>query len=395
MPPTGRPARRLIPPIVALGLTQVVGYGTLYYAFGVLAPRLAADLGIGLPFAFGAFSLALLAGAAAAPLAGRAIDRHGARRVMAAGSAGAALALALLSVAQGPVSLVAALIVVEVISAFVLYDAAFAALAQTEGAVRARRGITLMTLIGGFASTVFWPATLVLADELGWSQTYLVFAALHLVVCLPLHLGLPRSRRIEPTGQAVPPPAFAPLAAERHGTAMIWLAIGFALGGAVFSALTAQWVPALGALGLTDAAAVTAGLFLGPAQVAIRIVDLTFGVRRHPLSMAMLASGLLVVALAILLVLPPGLLAASLFATLFGLASGLTSIVRGTVPLALFGAEGFGARLGRLAGLRLATSALAPLGLALVLASAGAVTAFAGALAVAIAALAALTRVPR
>ncbi|MGL5009660.1 MAG: MFS transporter, partial [Paracoccaceae bacterium] len=172
-------------PIIALGITQIVGYGTLYYAFGALAQPLTRDVGVTLPFAFGVFSLALFAGGLAAPFAGRAIDRHGARVVMAVGSVGAALALAALSQVQGMWGLVAAVVAVEVVSALVLYDAAFAALAQAAGAAGARRAITLMTLLGGFASTVFWPLTHVLTEALDWRATYLIFAAMHLAICLP------------------------------------------------------------------------------------------------------------------------------------------------------------------------------------------------------------------
>ncbi len=388
------PPRRIAHLIVALGITQVVGYGTLYYAFGVVVARLSGDLGIGQPAAFAAFSLALLAGGAAAPFVGRAIDRHGAAPVMAAGSAGAALALAVLSQVQGLAGLVAALLLAEVVAAMVLYDAAFAALAQGAGAAGARRAITLMTLIGGFASTVFWPLTLLLAEAFGWRGTYLAFAALHLAVCLPLHLTLPRAAP-GAAGAAPPAPPFPPLPPERHGAAMLWLAVAFALSGVVLSAFAAQWVPVLVAMGLAPAAAVAAGAVMGPAQVAVRVIDLAFGVRHHPIWAAVLATAMLAAAMAVLWLAPPGLAAAMAFALCFGLASGLSSIVRGTVPLALFGAVGFGARLGRLAATRLASGAVAPFALALSLAwlGGGATVALAGLLA--LAALAAFLRVPR
>ncbi len=379
--------------ILALGVTQVVGYGTLYYAFAVLADRLTSEIGVTLPFAFGAFSLALLAGGAVAPIAGRAIDRHGAARVMALGSAGAALALVALSQASGPVTLVAALILVETVSAMVLYDAAFAALAQSAGAAGARRAITLMTLLGGFASTVFWPMTHFLGEGLGWRDTYLVFAALHLLLCLPLHLTL--RRQVVVAGPRVAPVTEPLLPAHRQARAMFWLAIGFSLGGVVLAAMTVQWVLVLQATGLSAAAAVTAGMLLGPAQVGVRLLDLVFGVRQHPMTMALLSAGLLALSLALLLVMPTSLAGAMIFATVFGLASGLTSIVRGTVPLALFGAEGYAGRLGVLAGLRLASGAVAPFALSLALAGLGAGVTVCVAFGVALAALIALAMVPR
>ena len=386
--PTGRA-------ILALGITQIVGYGTLYYAFGVLAIQLTTEVGVSLPFAYGAFSVALLAGGVVAPLAGRAIDRHGAQRVMALGSIAAALTLALLSQASGPAMLVAALILVEMVSATVLYDAAFAALAQSAGPARARRAITLMTLIAGFASTLFWPLTHVLTESLGWRQTYLVFAALHLLVCLPLHLSLARSGAARDSGAAGGPAPAALLPPERQGKAMFWLATGFSLAGVVMSALTVQWVPLLQATGLSPTDAVAAGACLGPAQVGVRVIDLFFGVRRHPMTMALLSAGFLALALGLLIVLPTGLWGAMIFAAVFGLANGLTSIVRGTVPLALFGAEGYAARLGVLAGFRLASSAMAPFALSLALVSLGADITVALAFGVTLAAVMALAMVPR
>lgn len=380
--------------ILALGVTQIVGYGTLYYAFAVLAKDLTGEVGVSMPFAFGAFSLALLAGGAVAPIAGRAIDRYGAARVMALGSVGAGLALAALSQATGPVTLVAALILVEMVSAMVLYDAGFAALAQSAGAAGTRRAITLMTLLGGFASTVFWPVTHVLGEGIGWRETYLIFAALHLFLCLPLHLTLLRQSVGDDQASRMPAEA-ALLPAGKHGRAMLWLAVAFSLGGVVFSALTVQWVLVLQATGLSAAAAVAAGTLLGPAQVGVRVLDLIFGVRQHPMTMALLSGGLLVLSLGLLMVMPTSLVGAMVFATVFGLASGLTSIVRGTVPLALFGAEGYAGRLGLLAGLRLASSALAPFALSLALTGLGASVTISVAFGVALAAMLALALVPR
>jgi hypothetical protein len=176
---------------------------------------------------------------------------------------------------------------------------------------------------------------------------------------------------------------------------MLWLAVGFSLAGVVLSALTVQWVLVLQATGLSDTAAVAAGTLLGPAQVGVRVIDLMFGVRRHPMTMALISAGLLVLALGLLLAMPATLAGAMVFAVVFGLASGLTSIVRGTVPLALFGADGYAARLGVLAGLRLATSAVAPFALSVALATLGAGITISVSFGVALAALLALTLVPR
>lgn len=360
----GGPADRgMLRPVLTLGITQIIGYGTVYYAFGVLVRPMAADLGLSVPWAYGLLSAALLVGSLAAPLAGRWVDRHGARAMMASGSVATALALLTVSQVEGWIGLFLALALVELIGSLILYDAAFAALAQAVGGARARRAITLMTLLGGFASTVFWPLTLSLEQSLGWRGAWMVFAALHLLVCLPLHLTLPRQPRGE-AAQRPEPLRYAPLPEALHGRAMLALAGGLALSWAVFSAFSAQWVPALTALGLTEASAVWAGALMGPAQVGARVLDMVFLGQRHPMITGLVAMAALVAGFAVLALAPAGAASVAVFAVLFGIGQGLGTMVRGTVPLALFGLKGYAARLGRLASLRMVISSVAPFAMA-------------------------------
>lgn len=393
----GRWAGLLVPvatgPVLALGLTQIVGFGSLYYAFGVLVAPMSVDLGISPTLAYGLLSAALLAGSLTAPLAGRLVDRRGARLMMAAGSVASALALAAVALAPNWQALLAALVLAEMVAPLVLYDAAFAALAEAAGQARARLAITQMTLLGGFASTLFWPLTLWLQTGWGWREAYGVFAVLHLLLCLPLHLTLPKGgavgRVVDPT-----PPPFAPLPVRLHRRAMGLLAVGLSIGWAVFSAFSAQWVPALTALGLSETAAVAAGALMGPAQVGARVVELVFVAHRHPMITALIAMTSVALALILLIVAPSSLLTASIFAVLFGIGQGLGTVVRGTVPLALFGPRGYAARLGRLASLRMLVAALAPFAMAGSLALFGPLVTLMLAAALAILALAALGAVP-
>ena len=383
--------------VISIGITQIIGFGTMFYAFGSVVPALSADLGITSGTAFAAFSLALLVGAMAAPVAGRLVDSFGARRVMAAGSALAALSLTTLSQSQGLVSLGLALVAMEVTATLILYDAAFAALAQALGPARARRAITHMTLLGGFASTIFWPLTQAILTHADWRTAYLVFAGLNLFICLPLHLSLRGATDLEPAKGAAPPPPpqFAPLPTAQHGRAMLWVATAFAVAGLVFSALSASWVTTLTAFGLPAAAAVTAGTMMGPAQVGVRVLDMLFGLRLHPLTTTMISTLLLIVALAVLWATGPTLAGAMVFAVLFGLAQGLTSIVRGTVPLVLFGPMGFAARLGKLAAVRMVMAAIAPFGLALIIDTWSASAALLAMLCLAVLGALALKMIPR
>lgn len=215
--------------VSALGITQIIGYGTLYYAFSVLAPAMAKDLDWSSEWVFGALSVSLLAAGLTAPWAGRWVDRFGAGRVMAAGSAAAALALTCCALAPGKITFVLGLIAIEVASTFILYNSAFTLLVQIDHA-RAARNITYLTLIAGFASTILWPVTSALLAYLTWREIYFVFAATHLVVCMPVHHWLSRRRRAPPDAPAGgPAPASAagllPIASRPR--AFLLMATGF------------------------------------------------------------------------------------------------------------------------------------------------------------------------
>jgi MFS family permease len=357
--------------ILALGLTQIIGYGTLYYSFSILAPDMARGLDWSSEWIFGALSAALLIGGLAAPTMGKWIDRFGAGRIMTTGSAIAAAALAACAFAPGKITFVAALIAIETASNLVQYGAAFALLVQIRPRI-AQRSITYLTLIAGFASTIFWPITTVLHEHMSWQSVYLIFAALNLVVCLPIHAWLSRSvsktrkrevgeaaKRVEPSLQpSVRTPAF------------ILMVTGFALESFVNAALLVHMVPVMSALGL-GAMAVIVGTLFGPSQVLSRFINMVFGGGLSQLTLALISAVLLPAALVILITTAPSVPGALVFAIVFGLGSGLSSIVQGTLPLALFGSEGYGKRQGQVLSVRLAISSTAPFALALMMENIG------------------------
>lgn len=356
--------------IAALGFTQIAGYGTLYYAFSVLAPEMTQDMSWSREWVFGALSLALICGGLVAPHAGRLIDRHGGGRVMAAGSLAAALALIGCAFAPGKTSFVLGLVAVEMTSSFVQYSAAFALLVQLDHR-RASRDITYLTLIAGFASTIFWPLTAWMQTLLSWREIYLVFAGIHLLACLPIHLWLSTLPRDDGRAGAVPgapplPSADGALPPQERKRGFLLVAVGFSLLSFVNGAILVHMLPMLGALGLGAMAVLVSTLF-GPAQVASRLINMIFGAGLSAAGLAVLAAGLQPLGLAILLASAPWLPGAIAFALLFGFGSGLMSILQGTLPLHLFGRDGYGERTGRLASVRLIVTALAPFIYALLL----------------------------
>lgn len=358
--------------IAALGLTQIIGYGSLYYSFSILAPDMARDLGWSSEWIFGALSVALLIGGLAAPLMGTWIDRFGAGRIMTSGSAIAAAALVACAFAPGKIAFVVALIGIEIASNLVQYGAAFALLVQIRPQV-AQRSITYLTLIAGFASTIFWPITTALHAHLSWQNVYLIFAALNLVACLPIHAWLSRgvrqtrrrtgeeaAKRVEPS---LPPSVRRP--------AFILMVTGFALESVVNSALLVHMVPVMSALGL-GAMAVVVGTLFGPSQVLSRLINMVFGESLSQVMLAIICAILLPTALAILIATAPSVPGALAFAVVFGLGSGLNSIVYGTLPLALFGSDGYGRRQGQIMSVRLVVSSMAPFALAFLMGNLGA-----------------------
>lgn len=355
--------------IWALGATQIIGYGTLYYSFSILAPAIASTFDVNVEWIYGTISLALLAGGLISPWAGGLADRHGAARVMSLGSIGAAAALAVCGLASNTVMFLAGMILVELASAFVLYSTAFAFLAQTTGS-QAQRSITYLTLIAGFASTIFWPLTSWMLGSLQWQQVYFGFAILNLLVCLPLHLWLSRFARIaagRPAGAAI---IQAPMSVDNGNVVFILIVLGFSLAGFVSAATLFHMVPMLGLLGLGTAGVWVATL-LGPAQVASRLTNMVFGKDIPAPALALLSAVTMPLALGTLALAAPSTIGAAAFAIIFGFGSGLFSIVSGTLPLAIFGTTGFGKRLGWIGLGRLGLSALAPFALSLALGAIG------------------------
>jgi MFS family permease len=326
--------------IWALGATQIVGYGTLYYAFSVLAPLIGAEFGWSPEWVFGALTIALLAGGLLAPVAGQLVDRYGAVRTMTAGSIASAVMLAAAGVATNGFAFAAALIGMEVASTLVLYAAAFAAIVQL-GGKGASRSITHLTLIAGFASTLFWPLTALLLSWMDWHAVYFVFAALNLLVCAPLHLSLGRLKTagsVEATQERATPAPEGTLEGSRRQVGFGLMMLGFALEGLVLSAILMQIIPLLSALNLGSGALLVTSVF-GPAQVLSRLVNMLFGRNLLSTRLAIMAAALLPLGILVLIATAPSLTGAVTFALFFGLGSGLTSITAGSLPLQLLGRE--------------------------------------------------------
>jgi MFS family permease len=334
--------------IPILGVSQILAWGAIYYTPVLIAPLIAKDRGWSLTFTMGGFSIGLLAAGLSSPLVGRMIDRYGGHAVMPAGSLLGAAGLLGIVYASDPVLYLAVWIVLGAAMAASLYDPAFATLARIFGA-DARRAITLLTFIGGFASTVSWPATLFLIEAVGWRGAYGLYAALLALLAAPLlAFALPR----EHAAAEIPPEGPLPKRTKHippTGWPFVLVAIAFALYTFIPSALLAHMLAIFTRFGIEPATVVLIGALFGPAQVTARFLEFTFARKLHPLVIARFAVALLIFAFGAFALLGVSAAVAAVFVILLGTTNGLMTIARGTVLLALFGAAGYGRLLGRIA----------------------------------------------
>jgi MFS family permease len=358
--------------VSVLGVTEILSWGALFYPPVLTVPLIARDHGWSKALAMGGFSMGLLVAGLVSRHVGGLIDRFGGHAVMPCGSLIAAVGLLGLVGAGNAYSYYAVWIVLGVAMAAALYDPAFATLGRIFGK-HARAPITTLTLAGGFASTVSWPATQFLLDSIGWRGAYLVYAGLLAFVAAPLHaLALPRRRVLQDAAEteanknAAPRPQPASVLPP-HGLAFVLVAAAFSSYAFIPSALSAQLLAIFGRFGLAPATVVAIGMLFGPAQVLARMGELALARHAHPLWIARFAVGLLVGAFMLLLLLHFSATLAACFAVMYGLANGLMTIARGTVPLSLFGASGYGRLVGRIGGPFLVMQAAAPVCLSLVI----------------------------
>jgi MFS family permease len=352
---SGQLDRRLV--ISALGVAQILAWGTSFYFPAVFATAIVADTGWSLGWVVSGTSLGLLVAGLISPQVGRIIDRHGGRPVLLASSLFYAAGLALAGLAPNLPLYLAAWVLIGIGMGTGLYDAVFAALGRLYGS-GARGPITNLTLFGGFASTVCWPLSAFMIDHAGWRVACLIYAGLHLVIALPLQMAVvPKSPRVAPAPvqDAQQPVVLARI--ENETTIFALLAAMLSISAGIGSIVIVNFMIFLQARGVDYAVAVSLGTLFGPAQVAARVVERLFGNRYHPIWTMIASCGLMAGGLIMLLGNFPQLL---LIILIYGAGYGISWIGRGTLPLALFGPERFPRLMGKLAFPSLIVQAAAP-----------------------------------
>ncbi|MGS2716631.1 MFS transporter [Eionea flava] len=357
--------------VLCLGVNCTIGYGTLFYSFSLLALEIEQSLGWSSHFIYGVYSLGLFVGGFFAPYLGKLLDRYGTRCSMALGSLLMACCLYGLSTVESKSAFVIYLLVLEVFSILVLYESAFVAIvkaydsgSQPRANDNQRQSMTQITLMAGFASTIFWPLIAFLLTIVEWRDVYFYMALIHLLVCFPLHLyGLNPRYKIDDQPDKPDSSVISMKSKPKVQRKQEWL-LALSLAGIAFciNGVQIHFFSITEGLNVEHVVAVLAGTLVGPFQVVSRLVDLLFSRRISPFFLGFISVGL--ITLGLLLLWLTSFLSQSavlLFAIFFGMGQGLMYIVRGALPLYLFGSSAYGAVTGRLNGVRISMTAAAPL----------------------------------
>jgi MFS family permease len=356
--------------VIRLGTAQLICWGTSYYLIGVFGQRIAEDFGWSITLVHSGLSGALVVMGLTSGFVGRLIDRHGGRMVMTLGSCLMALGCVGLSRSWDLFTYNASWACLGLAMRMTLYEAAFAALAWIGGR-SARRAMSQITLLGGLASTAFWPIGHALASALGWRDALLVYGFLALLTAL-LHWSIPARRQTVPTDR----PALVqrpPLASTRTDRVLAGaLYVGLVTVAAFLnSGMSAHMIGIMAGLGMGAGLSVWLSTLRGIGQSGARLCEVLFGSRLSELTLGIVASGGLAIAFLFGQLSGASVLAGAVFALAYGAGNGLMTIARGTQPLVLFDPASYGALSGRLLAPSFFISALAPIGYAAVIEAAG------------------------
>jgi len=360
--------RRVV--ITALGIAQILAWGTSFYFPAVFAEPIVKDTGWSLGFVVGGTSIGLLTAGLISPQVGRIIDVRGGRPILLASSLFYAAGLALVGLSHALPIYLFAWVLIGLGMGTGLYDAVFAALGRMYGS-EARGPITSLTLFGGFAGTICWPLSAFMIEHLGWRSACFIYAAIHLLVMLPLQVSVVRAPPKTESGAAKPAASGETPRINNETLIFGLLAVVLSVAAGIGSIVVVHLLIFLQARGVDFPTAVSLGTIFGPAQVGARLVERIFGNRYHPIWTMVASCSLMAIGLLLLYGAFPALI---LVILLYGAGYGISWVGRGTLPLALFGPVRYPRLMGKLAFPSLIVQALAPSAGALLLEAKGAQT---------------------
>ncbi len=338
---------------ILLGISTTIGYGTLFYSFAIMSRALEEDFGWSKSFLFAFLSLGILLSSLFLPFVGKLLDRYGARIIMSIGSVLAMLAFINISLVETKLHYIIAIILMEIIAVMVVYEAAFTAITQIFGK-NSRSKIVSITLIAGFASTIFWPLITYLLEFLTWKIVYLVLGAFH-IIALGIHLHLPRHHRVTKQQEHT---------TQENFPLLLLLGVFFSLIAIPVTTMQTHFLSIFTGVGVSEALAVTMGALIGPTQVIARIVE-RFNIFNPSYSALFVALSMSIGF--ILLSQGSNLYYLSIFIIFYSLGQGLSDIIKGSLPLYIFGEGNFGTLSTRILILPTIVAAITPFAMAFVL----------------------------
>jgi MFS family permease len=319
------------------GLGQIAAFASSFYLMGVLGDSIGRDLGLSTTFVFAMVSLSLAVPALIAPRVANRIDRHGGKQVLLASHLALAAGLVLVGFARDGLGLAMGMTVIGFGQALGLSPTPFAILVSLYGEA-ARPPITAVALIGGLGSVVGWPLTGWLAEQVGWRGTHYVWAAVQILICLPLTAWVcPRT-----PGHASHAAAQSAHAPVRWDRPMVQLAVLFACAWFVSTCMSAHLPRLLTAFGLSLHAATAAAGLMGVAAVTVRFLEFTVLRKLPPLATTRLATLMHPTGAATLLTF--GAPAGAAMAMGQGAGNGMLTVAKGVLPLSIWGTEGYAYR---------------------------------------------------
>lgn len=355
-PRSGRTLRGLR--LAALSLAQVVSWGILYYALIVASPAIALDTGWPLALITALFSLGLVVSAVAGVVIGRLLDSRGPRSVMTVGSAVSVVGFVIVACAPTPLVFALGWVVAGAASAAVLYQAAFTVIARRYGA-RRHGPMTIVTLAGGLASTVFAPLVAGLLTMTDWRTTFLILAGVLALVTIPIH-AFTLERSWAPTAAASGTDAPHTTSTVLRTRRFWFLEISMVAATVALYSVTLAAIPLLTEKGLTfELAAVGLGL-LGAGQVVGRLLFVVLPRSTAPWVPVAIVGVLSAASLVALALVPgPAWLLISV-AVIAGAVRGAQTLVQGNAVADRWGTENYGAINGVFAAPITIAAALTP-----------------------------------
>jgi MFS family permease len=339
--------------VIWLSIAQTVSWGIMFYGFAVFIKPLTTEFGWSKAEITGAFTFCLLVSGLASVSAGTILDRFGGRWLMTGASAFGVVLLLAASQVGSLLSYYAVWIGIGLVTASTFYPSGFAVLVATLGS-RARQGVTLMTLIAGFASTIFIPLISLLIDWVGWRDSFALLGLILLVICVPIHAIVLRKERVPGAGQAERPRIFTidlkagPVAEALRKPAFWWIGICFVVNSIVMAGVTVHIIPLMLERGFAMATVIATTAMIGPMQVAGRIFVTVFEKWTDFRVAGLISGGFVLIGFALLGLAQPDNNLNFIFPIFYGASLGIITIVRALAVPELIGPEAYGALNGLL-----------------------------------------------